>query len=94
MKEHPIAVSALVSQVISNVPAAILLSSFADGFDGVLIGTDIGGLGTPIASLASLISLKFYFRREKGRKGSYMAIFLVLNIVLLALLALMAWGLE
>lgn len=94
MKEHPIAVSALVSQVISNVPAAILLSSFADGFEGVLIGTDIGGLGTPIASLASLISLKFYFRREKGRKGSYMAIFLVLNIVLLALLALMAWGLE
>ncbi len=91
MKMHPIAVSAAVSQVISNVPAAILLSSFADSFEGVLIGTDIGGLGTPIASLASLISLKFYFRREKGRKGSYLAVFMLLNIVLLALLALLAF---
>ena len=88
MASHPVAVSAAVSQIISNVPAAILLSSFTDSFEGVLIGTDIGGLGTPIASLASLISLKFYFRRESGRKGMYMAFFLMLNIVLLAILAL------
>ena len=88
MASHPVAVSAAVSQIISNVPAAILLSSFTDSFEGVLIGTDIGGLGTPIASLASLISLKFYFRRERGRKGMYMAFFLMLNIVLLAILAL------
>ena len=90
MLSHPVAVSALVSQVISNVPAAILLSPFADGFRGVLIGTDIGGLGTPIASLASLISLKFYFRRQKGSKGRYMAVFTALNILLLALLAFFA----
>ena len=88
MASHPVAVSAAVSQIISNVPAAILLSSFTDSFEGVLIGTDIGGLGTPIASLASLISLKFYFRRESGRKGMYMTFFLMLNIVLLAILAL------
>ena len=88
MASHPVAVSAAVSQIISNVPAAILLSSFTDSFEGVLIGTDIGGLGTPIASLASLISLKIYFRRESGRKGMYMAFFLMLNIVLLAILAL------
>ena len=88
MASHPVAVSAAVSQIISNVPTAILLSSFTDSFEGVLIGTDIGGLGTPIASLASLISLKFYFRRERGRKGMYMAFFLMLNIVLLAILAL------
>ena len=88
MKDYPVLSSALVSQVISNVPAAILLSPFASGFEGVLVGTDIGGLGTPIASLASLISLKFYFRRERGRKGMYMAFFLMLNIVLLAILAL------
>ena len=88
MKDHPIAVSAAVSQVISNVPAAILLSSFTDSFKGVLIGTDIGGLGTPIASLASLISLKFYFRRDGGRKGVYMVFFLFLNFILLAIFAL------
>ena len=87
MKAQPIALSAAVSQVISNVPAAILLSSFAENFRGVLIGTDIGGLGTPIASLASLISLKIYFRRGQGRKGRYMALFLLLNFLLLALLS-------
>ena len=90
MKDYPVAVSAAVSQVISNVPAAILLSSFADSFEGVLIGTDIGGLGTPIASLASLISLKFYFRRESGRKGMYIAVFLILDFVLLSILALLS----
>ena len=94
MKTHPIAVSAAVSQVISNVPAAILLSSFADSFKGVLIGTDIGGLGTPIASLASLISLKLYYKREQGKKGRYMAMFLVMNILLLALLSLFACLIE
>ncbi len=86
MHSHPIAISASLSQIISNVPAAILLSPFADGFEGVLIGTDIGGLGTPIASLASLISLKFYFRRENGRKGAYIALFLFLNFLFLAIL--------
>lgn len=90
MKSHPIAVSASVSQVISNVPAAILLSSFAESFEGVLVGTNIGGLGTPIASLASLISMKIYYRRERGRKGKYMAVFLSLNLLLLSVLALFA----
>ena len=88
MATHPISTSALVSQVISNVPAAILLSSFTDSFRGVLIGTDIGGLGTPIASLASLISLKLYFRRRQSSKGRYIMLFLILNVALLAILAL------
>lgn len=86
MQIAPVAVSALVSQVISNVPAAILLSPFASSFEGVLVGTDIGGLGTPVASLASLISLKFYFARRGGMKGGYMALFLVLNFAMLAVL--------
>lgn len=88
---HPVAVSALVSQVISNVPAAILLSPFADSFNGMLIGTDIGGLGTPVASLASLISLKFYFRRSGGNKGKYMIFFLLMNFVMLFILALFSY---
>lgn len=87
MQNHPIAVSALVSQIISNVPATILLAPFSPDFKGVLIGTDIGGLGTPIASLASLISLKFYFKREEGNRKSYMMVFLLWNFILLFILA-------
>ena len=87
MKTHPVATSAIVSQVISNVPAAILLSSFAESFRPVLVGTDIGGLGTPVASLASLISLKIYFRRKQAQKGQYMAFFLAVNFLLLLILA-------
>lgn len=87
MDKSAIATSAIVSQVISNVPAAILLSPFTDSAEGVLVGTDIGGLGTPVASLASLISMKFYFKREKGKKGKYIVLFLILNFALLAILA-------
>ena len=90
MQTHPVAVSALISQVISNVPAAILLSPFSESFEGVLIGTDIGGLGTPVASLASLISLKIYFSRKQSRKGRYMVVFSIMNFALLFLLALFA----
>ena len=87
MDKSAVATSAIVSQVISNVPAAILLSPFTDSAEGVLVGTDIGGLGTPVASLASLISMKFYFKREKGKKGKYITLFLILNFILLAILA-------
>lgn len=87
MDKSAIATSAIVSQVISNVPAAILLSPFTDSAEGVLVGTNIGGLGTPVASLASLISMKFYFKREKGKKGKYITLFLILNFILLAILA-------
>ena len=46
------------SQVISNVPAAVLLSGFTNDWTALIVGTNLGGLGTPIASMASLISLK------------------------------------
>ncbi len=86
MASHGLETSILVSQVISNVPAAIVLSPFASSFQDVLLGTDLGGLGTPVASLASLISLKFYFKRPEGQKGRYMMVFLISNFALLALL--------
>ena len=86
MSSHGLETSILVSQVISNVPAAIVLSPFASSFQDVLLGTDLGGLGTPVASLASLISLKFYFKRPEGQKGRYMQVFLISNFALLALL--------
>ena len=79
-------VGAAVSQVISNVPAAILLSGFTDNAKGLLQGVNIGGLGTPIASLASLISLKLYSQSDSGSTGQYLGKFLLLNVVLLGLL--------
>ena len=67
------------SQVISNVPAAVLLSSFTENWKALLLGTNLGGLGTPIASLASLISLKFYLKTEQADLKSYLLLFLSLN---------------
>jgi len=77
----------LLSQVISNVPAALLLSGFTENVRGLLLGVDIGGLGTPIASLASLISLKLYARTENAHTGKYLLAFTLLNILLLAVLS-------
>lgn len=78
--------SALCSQVISNVPTAILLAPFTQEAAALLRGVNIGGLGTPIASLASLISLKFYLRRPGGHTGRYLVFFSVVNFALLVLL--------
>lgn len=84
--------SAAVSQVISNVPAAILLSGFTENWRGLLAGVDVGGLGTPVASLASLISLKAYLALEDRRVGRYLLWFTVANLIgLLVLLPLAAW---
>ena len=58
LEGHVVAVSVLASQVISNVPAALLLSGFTTDWQGLLIGCNLGGLGTLIASMASLISYK------------------------------------
>lgn len=74
------------SQVISNVPAAVLLSSFADSWRELLAGVNIGGLGTPIASLASLITLKLYMRWPGAQVGRFMCVFTVANLMGLALL--------
>lgn len=77
----------LASQIISNVPAALLLSGFTDNARELLLGVDIGGLGTPIASLASLISLKLYTRSRNARAGRYLLVFTLLNALLLAVLS-------
>ena len=81
-------VSLLTSQVISNVPSAVLLSQFTNDKVALLQGTNIGGLGTPIASLASLITIKAYMKEEGGDKKSFFIYFFILNILFLALLCL------
>lgn len=81
-------VSILLSQFISNVPAAILCSGFTDNYHKLIIGTNLGGLGTLIASMASLISYKQYGFVEGADKKRYLLVFTALNIVFLAILLL------
>lgn len=78
------------SQVISNVPAAVVLSGFTDQWQQLLAGVNIGGLGTPIASLASLITLKFYMRRSGARILRFLGIFTVANLTALGVLLMFA----
>lgn len=79
--------SILLSQCISNVPAAILLSGFTDAAKPLLYGINIGGLGTLIASLASVISYRAYGESENAAKGAYIKTFTLYSIVFLAVLA-------
>lgn len=73
----------LCSQIMSNVPAALLLTGFTDNIRMLIIGTNLGGLGTLIASMASLISFKFIQREDKNVNGKYIATFTAANVVFL-----------
>ena len=79
----------IVSQVISNVPAALLLSGFTEDFAELIVGTNLGGLGTLIASMASLISYKYVAKETSGCKGKYIMLFTLGNIFFLAALVLL-----
>lgn len=81
----------IASQIISNVPAAMLLSGFTQDYKALLYGVDIGGLGTLIASLASLISYKYVCRIPGIRKGKYLGVFTFWNLLFLAILLPAAW---
>lgn len=74
------------SQVISNVPSAILLSGFSTNYEAIIVGVNIGGFGTLIASMANLISYKILVREHKEFKIRYLVIFSILNVVLLLIL--------
>ena len=76
----------LASQVISNVPAAVLLSGFTENYRDLLVGVNLGGLGTLIASMASLISFKLYTKCYKENRGRYLRRFTLVNIIYLFLL--------
>lgn len=76
----------ITSQCISNVPAALLLSEFTDNIKNLAIGVNIGGLGTLIASMASLISYKLYANEVPEKKEKYFAAFTVYNIIFLVVL--------
>ena len=83
---HEVLMGIGASQIISNVPAAILLSGFTDDYSALLIGVNLGGLGTLIASLASLISFKFYTNSNGNDTRRFLGIFILYNVIFLGVL--------
>ena len=83
---HEVLMGIGASQIISNVPAAILLSGFTDDYSALLIGVNLGGLGTLIASLASLISFKFYANSNGSDTRRFLGIFTLYNVIFLGVL--------
>lgn len=83
---HEVIAGVLASQVISNVPAALLISDFSRNISALILGVNFGGLGTLIASMASLISYKQFAAAKPAEKGRYLLWFTVMNIAFLAVL--------
>lgn len=81
-----VVISVLLSQIISNVPAALLLSGFTKKWTLLIIGTNIGGLGTLIASMASLISYKYIARNHSRLRLMYLWYFTISNVIFLFVL--------
>lgn len=79
----------VASQIISNVPATMLLSGFTGHFKELLLGVNIGGMGTLIASLASVISYKLYCNCNREDSGRYLKVFSLYNIFGLALFTIL-----
>lgn len=90
MAENALLTSAMASQVISNVPSAVLLAGFTEDWRGLLLGVDLGGLGTPIASLASLIAMRYYFAVPGAQKSRFLLVFSVVNVLYLVVLLALA----
>ena len=88
LEKNTLVFSALSCQVISNVPSAILLSQFTDNYRELLLGVNIGGAGTLIASLASLITFKEYSKQSPGHTLSYILKFSAYNFTFLIILIL------
>ncbi len=88
LEKNTLLFSALSCQCISNVPSAILLSQFTGNYADLLIGVNIGGVGTLIASLASLITFREYVKYNPGRTGYYIGRFSLYNFAFLSLLLL------
>ena len=86
LEKNTLIFSALSCQVISNVPTAVLLSQFTENYKELLLGVNIGGAGTLIASLASLITFREYTKHYPEKTGKYIVLFSVCNFGMLALL--------
>ncbi len=89
VSDNEVLTAVIASQVISNVPAALLLSDFTSDIPALIVGTNIGGLGTLIASMASLISYKFISQKKNLSNGKYVFWFTFANIIFLMALLLL-----
>ena len=90
LEKNTLIFSVLSCQVISNVPSAVLLSQFTKNYSQLLLGVNIGGVGTLIASLASLITFRDYTKRNPGKTGRYVLLFSAFNFGFLILLTAFA----
>ena len=88
MQKNTLLSGIISSQFISNVPSAILLSKFTTNYRDLLISVNIGGVGTLIASLASLITYREYLKHEPGKQLYYLKTFTIYNFVFLIILTL------
>lgn len=86
VKGNELILSILTSQITSNVPAALLLSGFTKNIKALIIGTNLGGLGTIIASMASLISYKLYAKNFPTNRLQYIRTFTIFNVIILLIL--------
>ena len=86
LERNTLLFSALSCQVISNVPSAILLSQFTTNYRELLLGVNIGGVGTLIASLASLITFKAYTKDQPGNTLAYILKFTAFNVLFFGVL--------
>ena len=90
LTKNTLIVSVLSCQIISNVPSAILLSQFTENYRQLLLGVNIGGVGTLIASLASLITFREYSRQNKGKTLYYIGLFSAFNFTFLIILSVLS----
>lgn len=90
LEKNTLLISALSCQFISNVPSAILLSEFTENYRELLVGVNIGGAGTLIASLASLITFREYTSHNQNSAGKYIKLFSVYNFSFLIILAIIS----
>lgn len=84
----------LLSQGLSNVPAAILLRPFTDNWQALLLGVNIGGFGTLIASLASLIAFNFYIKTPQAQPERFLLHFTLINLLVLSVLCIASYVLP
>ena len=94
LEQSTLVFSTLSCQIISNVPSAILLSQFTENYRDLLVGVNIGGVGTLIASLASLITFRDYTKHNPGKGGYYIKVFSAFNFSFLFVLIgfMLAWN--
>lgn len=88
---HEFPAGVLLSQCISNVPAAILLSGFTDAVRPLLFGVNVGGSRNPDRILASVISYRAYAEMSEAKSGTYMMVFTLYNLVFLIIMCAAGW---